>query len=525
MWKEFVKRNLTQEGMPVPLLILISAFLMSGFLEAVLGILQLYDVIPGYVNSYFKVNGSFANPDHYSGYLVSVIPFAFGIYKFTGKKKEAGKYLGYLALLTFLTCLFILPSLRIRSSWIAVVIGIAVIYFSKEEIREKINKLTNSFVKKVPAVLLAVILSITVIVFLYKIKPASADGRLLIWKITSRILERNLIWGMGFDRYSAEYGNYQADYFSENNGDNYEKLLSGNVKQAHNEYLQIWAELGIIGLLLWLGIIISALWGYRKNDLPPPDENIINGLTVSAKASLISLLIVSVFSFPLHILPTYINFVFMISILSAVLEASNAFSLKVFRFNVPYYLKTAFMTVAVGFASFTLIENYRMFNAYKLWKEAYELASYGEYGDSIKKFEEACPVLKTEGEYLFNYGGVLVLHGKFEKAAKILEESKKNYLDPKQHINLGICFENMNEFEKAEQSYIHAANMEPNTLYPKYLLAKLYMKEKKYGQAKNECEKIIGAKIKIRTTAAQQMKQEIKSLLVSLTDSALSRAN
>ncbi|MFA3782603.1 O-antigen ligase family protein [Melioribacteraceae bacterium 4301-Me] len=531
IWKEFIKRNLTQERMLVPLVILISAFLLSGLIEAVLGILQLYDVMPGYVNSYFKVNGTFVNPDHYSGYLVSVIPFALGIYKFSEKKNAADKYLGYLALITFLTCIFILPSLKIRSSWIAVVIGVTAVYLFKNEIREKISKLTNSPVKKMSAVLLVVMLFVSAIIFLYKIKPASADGRLLIWKISSRIIKNNFIWGIGFNRYAVEYGNYQADYFDNEEGSEYERFIAGNVRQAHNEYLQIWAELGIVGLLLWIGIIISALWGYRRNDLPPPNNNLITGLKVSAKASLISLLVVSVFSFPLHILPTYINLVFMLSILSATLESSNAFSLKVFHFNVPYYLRTAFVIAAIAFASFTVAENYKLYNAYKLWKDAYELAAYGEYKGSIKKFEQAYPALKSEGEFLFNYGGVLMLNGKFEKAAALLEDSKKNYLDPKQYINLGICFENMNEFSKAEQSYKHAAKMEPNTLYPRYLLTKLYMKEKKYKLAKNECEKIISAKIKIKTTATQQMKEEIKSLsesialrLASLTDSALSGA-
>ncbi len=528
------------------------------------------------MNSFFKVNGTFVNPDHLAGYLVSVISFAFGIYKFMPGKEGAGKLIKYLALITFLACIFILPSLRIRSSWIAVLLGIGVIYLYQKDVRENLNKYFNSLIKKGAAILLLAVITVSTILLLYKIKPASADGRLFIWKITSRMIKENPIWGIGFDRYGSEYGNYQADYFDDEGGSDYEKFISGNVKQAHNEYIQIWAELGTIGLLIWLGIIVSALWGYKKNDLPPPgilinsengrqvgskqygvvsasskvnnsitnlpknftqeflSDGIFYALKISAKASLIALLAVGVFSFPLHILPTYINFIFFLSILSATVKPKI-----IFERSLPNYtslaatqasraatqVKTASAFIVVIIVSFIIVEKYKLFNAYQVWKEGYELASYGQYNLSLKEFEKVYPTLRDDGEFLFNYGGVLMLNNDYKNAAVLLEESKKNYLDPKQYTNLGACFEKMNEYKKAELNYKYAVNMEPNKIYTKYLLTKLYMKEKKYYEAKEECKSILNTNAKVETTAAQEIKDEIKNIIAELNNPALSGNN
>jgi len=528
VWKLFLENNLVKQNKTIlPVLILLFFFLLSGLIEAFLGLLQLYNIIPGYIGSYFKVNGTFVNPDHLAGYLASVIPFSFGIYKYSAitlsneksflGEKKAIIFLKYLALITFLTSLFILPSLKIRSSWLAVIAGIALVYFTQHSIKERINKSLNNFIKKGIAILLVVILAISIIIILYQLKPASADGRLLIWKITGKIINENPIWGIGFNRYASEYGNYQADYFNNNLSNDYEKLLAGNVKQAHNEFIQIIAELGIIGLVLWLGIIVSALWKIRNNDLPPPSNSLVFGLKHSARASLFSLLIVSIFSFPLHVLPTYINFMFMISILSAV---SNIRIVK--TFEIPYYMKAAAAFAAIIILFLLIIKDYKFYNAYKIWNDAYQLASHGLYNDSAKKFEKVYPELKTEGEFLFNYGGVLLLNNKYRDAAVILEESKNNYLDPKQYINLGICYENLDQGYKAEQHYRHAINMEPNKIFQNYLLTQFYVKGKKYELAKIHCQKILDLKIKIETTAAQEIKKEAEKLMTFLNYAALS---
>lgn len=531
IWKGFLKKNFTKGRVSIPAIILISAFLMSGLLEAVIGILQLYDVLPGYVNSYFKVNGTFVNPANFAGYLSSVIPFSFGMYILSSKNVRYG-WIKHLSLAVFLSSLFILPVLRQRSSWVAVSGGILVIFYYKYKIKNgkdtllKIKNVFNTAAKKTALIFLILFLLSLFSFSLYSLKPNSANGRFLMWKLTTRMIRDNPLFGAGFDRFKTEYDKYQADYF-EDEGSEYEKLLADNVMQAHNEFLQIWAELGLVGLIIFGCIIVFSLWGYKKNDLPPPDSD-INVLIISAKASLVSILIFSLFYFPFHILPTFINFIFLLSLISACFGNIVLSSNELNPFNSPSLTKRRGQGISLRqpflaslalalliFSGFILVTTYKLSNSYKVWKQANLVAYPGLYNDSIKMFKSVYPELKDNGEFLFNYGGILTLNKNYKEAAELLEESKKNYTDPKQYINLGVCYENLKNYEKAENNYKYASDMIPNLFYPKYLLAKLFVKEKKIEEAKILSKEILESKAKIRSTAVKQMKEEIRILFAS----------
>ena len=182
----------------------------------------------------------------------------------------------------------------------------------------------------------------------------------------------------------------------------------------------------------------------------------------------------------------------------------------------------SFAFILLVFTGFILIKNYNLFNVYQEWNEANIFVYSGLYDDSINKFEIIYPALKKNGEFLFNYGGVLTLDKKYKQAIMHLEESKRNYSDPKQYINLGICYESLNRYKEAELNYKYAFNMVPNLLYPKYLLVKLLAKEKKIDEAKILCTEVLKSKTKVKSTAISQMKEELKNLIISLNISALS---
>ena len=175
------------------------------------------------------------------------------------------KILKHIALVTFLLSIFILPSIYIRSSWLALFGGSIYILYYRYSIKSKLQVIFNSNFKKI---ILAA--SIFIIIFLsafslHSLKPDSANGRLLIWNISGMMIKDNSIFGIGYYRFETDYNIYQAEYFADNS-DDYEELLADNVNRAHNEYLQIWSETGIIGLVLWLGIFISALSGFSANN-------------------------------------------------------------------------------------------------------------------------------------------------------------------------------------------------------------------------------------------------------------------
>jgi len=529
LWKEYFRNgirvnddgtNSESERISVPVIIIVSVFLISGLLESFIGIAQLYNLLPGYINSYFKVNGTFVNPDNYSGYLSTLLPFAFGVYKYIVPNSKRNLFIKYLSLITFLAVLYILPVLHERASIIASAIGIVFIFSFDSKLTSKFKAYANTVIKKAFITVSIIIALLITAKLLYNIRPVSVDGRMLIWKVTGNIIKDHPIFGSGFDSFATAYDNYQAKYFENNNATAKEKYLADNIKHADNEYLQITSDLGIAGVSLWMGLILSALLVDNKNILDYRDKSENKFVVVGAKASLISVLTVAMFSSPLRILPTFINFVFLLSSISAFntsIERKSNFNTN-FEFKIPSIISIASLSAAIVLAVLIMSYNIKLIGAYKIWGDGNDLATFGSYKESISRLQDAYGTLKNNGEFLFTYGGTLMLINNYKESLNLLEKSKINFTDPKQYINLGIYNESLNKVNEAEADYKYASNMIPGLLYPRYLLAKLLAKEKKINKFRSLCKEILSSQEKIHSIAVSQMKDSLKILLSSLTN-------
>lgn len=509
VWKYFITFDVNDK-LNKSAIILFTVFILSGLLQAFYGIMQLYGISPGIVSSQFKVIGTLGNPDYFAGYLVSVAPCALGIFLLSKNKKIFTKFFTIIALISFLGCIFILPSTLSRSAWLACSAGIAFILWQKYHFTDKVKIIFNTKIKMVSVVLMSLIFSLVIIAGLYQIKPESAFGRILLWKVTLNMIEENPIVGVGFNKFDVAYNNYQADYFAKGNGSNTEKLLADNVRHAHNEYLQIGAEIGMIGLLIFLGIIFSAF----KFSVINNDPNTVRQLTekviinISAKAGLIALLVFSLFSFPLHILPNLINFIFSLAVIS---KTNNPLFLNEIKLKSFVFKPAAIFVIAI--ASFFAIKYVQLYEAYYKWNDAFMAAKVGSFDIAEKKYKNLFPVLKNNGEFLFFYGASLSAIGNYKEAIKFLELAKQNFSDPNLYITLGQTYDRLNDFYKAESNLLHASNITPYKLFPKYLLAKLFFKNNMNKKALAKANEIINIESKIKTTAADEIKIEMKELI------------
>jgi O-antigen ligase len=92
---------------------------------------------------------------------------------------------------------------------------------------------------------------------------ASGSGRTNLWKAAARTAEENPLLGIGYGsfKYVSEELIYHTPgvdlevYGNRSEGDNF---------MAHNSYLGTAAELGITGLLLYLGVMLSTGWALRR---------------------------------------------------------------------------------------------------------------------------------------------------------------------------------------------------------------------------------------------------------------------
>jgi O-antigen ligase len=84
----------------------------------------------------------------------------------------------------------------------------------------------------------------------------SGAGRLDLWTVGWRMVEQNPVQGVGADNFPVSSVHYLLQPGPIQEGD----LFIGQPKVVHNTYLQVWAELGLVGLILFAFILGFCLY-------------------------------------------------------------------------------------------------------------------------------------------------------------------------------------------------------------------------------------------------------------------------
>lgn len=501
---KFIYKKFNDKNFELSYYLPIIAFLVAGLGQGLLGIFQTYKLFGiRQENDLFFAVGTFGNPAPYAGFIVSVIPFAFGIYQLHSDKNKIDKLLKKLGFVTFIVLIAVLPLTETRGSWVASLSGLAIIIAKKYHLWTKLKSVADKKWYKLVFFSFAFVVIISVFISLYAIRPASAFGRLLIWKISLNMIFDNPIFGIGYDRFANEYNNYQADYFRHSNGTSFEIFVADNIKQCHNDYIETATELGLIGTILFILYLFITLKPVKESPNLP--------LIKSSQASILAISLSAFFSYPFQILPTLINIFFLSAIVSSSL---NAYTLpqKYFikhKVKIPHYFLVLLLFLLPLFA-FREINN---FNTYKKWHTALKFSEYKLYDEAISLYKQLYYLKKDNGAFLLNYGGTLTHKGMHSDAINVLEECIKINPEPNAFLALGISYDALNDFESSKNAFIKASLIKPNSYYSKYLLANLYKKYNKITEAKKIATEILQMQTKIPSYAVDQIKISMNKLL------------
>ena len=497
---------------------------LIGGLEATIGQLQVINEYHIYHSS-FRISGTFFNPAPYAGFLVACFPYMLLIAT-TNTKNIWYKLFSLMGLLCCMAVVAILPSTQSRAAWFgflfAGLIWLRGYYGNQlaQRVREilkrvadgvKSQKIKQSLFeedggirKKWLTIALGVMFSSVILLgyVIYEFKKDSADGRLLIWKVSSSMIGDAPLLGHGFNTFQANYAPALAEYFESGKGSDNERVLAGNVQWAFDEPLQWTVELGIPGGLIFVGLVLYALL-FR---LPKEIETEKKVLVYSARASVLGIFIFGLFSYPFYSASTTLLFFFALSIL-----ANYSPRVKLKAFSV--LLNAAFIIAMISFVVFVFIKIPHIKNAYWLWDEAESLYNITQYELANQSFEEALPVLERNGAFMQHYGKSLQMSGKNEKAVQVLNQGGRFYKDDFWYIILADAHRALDQPKKAEQYYETASKMVPHKLFAKYLLAKLYNDTGQKSKAKSIAQAVLDSETKVMSTAVDEIRREMEKIL------------
>lgn len=263
----------------------ITPFFLGGtFSESVITFNSWYVHVAGI--DIFRAIAFFPDPHIFSFYSGLILPFAAFLYLETKEKK-------WMLSITLLLLADVLTFSR--GGEIALLVGFFVfLWISKSSTSIKFKHLT--------------IVGIIIITFLlsttgksvserfsssFSSSDKSVTHRFVLWEEAIEVFKKYPIAGVGLGAYPHEV-DFLADY---------RKPI-----YVHNTYLDILVEVGIVGLLMWIGLFISSLYIFW-----------LNRKSVYAKAGIVSISIImthSLFDTPIFSIHIFLVMILIISIAS-----------------------------------------------------------------------------------------------------------------------------------------------------------------------------------------------------------------
>lgn len=534
---------------------LLSVLLIISSLLGMYGIFQ-YN---GIDFSFWKANvgrnqvfGLFGNVNYFAEYMIVPLPLAISL--FFATRNRTHKILLLVGILAMGVSLILTFT---RGSYLAIGISSLFMFFLYLVSRGK------SFIKEHKKIFIIILAFIILVTFLFAIpnplnkpgtviskvksrisisqftKGSSLKRRIAIWKFTALIIKDHPMLGSGIGTFKYNSLNYQAKFFDQ--GENRRLYPYGIADKVHNEYLQLGAEIGILGLGIFLWLIIS-YFSYGVRILKKLKDKYKQGIVIGLMGGIVAVLIDGIFGFPLHLPATLVLFWLFIGLIVSIKHSEQKTKIEEIKKAKPkakgdkndriesniYRFKPLLYLVIILLYLFlcTIIARPFVSQVYEFY--GVEYAKKADYNTASKYFHEALKWNPYFGMVYYNLGQIISQKGiytpaieSFEKAEKYMDHPdlpgrlaylyfKKGQMDKgivklKQAISyqknkksmvplytdLGNNYIRVGRYKPAEIAFINATKINPKYVNAHYGLAGAYLRQNKLDEALEEFKKVV----------------------------------
>jgi len=544
---------------------ILNILVIVGSLFGVYGILQYNGIDFAFWTGNIRrqqVFGLFGNVNYFAEYLIIPLPIAVSLF-FTKQNKfkkillligivamgssliftfTRGSYLGFGASLIFMSFLFLISRgksfIKENKKIFIIVLLVVIIITILFVVPTPLNK-SGTVISKIKSRI-----SVTQLT-----QSSSIKRRIAIWKFSTLMIKDHPLLGSGIGTYKYNTLRYQAEFFKQ--GQNRSLYPHGFATKAHNEYLQLWAELGIVGLGIFIWLIIC-YFNCGIKFLKKIKDDYKQGIIIGLMGAVVAVLVDGIFGFPLHLPATIILFWMALGLTVAFGESEkdgkkpeivlgnfnrenkkdkekqdkktreNNKQSNIARFTPLLYILIIFLTI------FLCVTVSRPFIARVYWYYANEKIKKENWNEAIRIDEKALRWDPYLGELYYDIGKILQnkeLYGiaikYFDKATKYIDSHNLprdiayNYLNRglldkgvaklKQAISyqkteksmvplytdLGNNYMRAGRYKPAEIAFKNALKINPKYVKAHYGLAGAYLRQNKLEEGQEELEKVI----------------------------------
>lgn len=469
------------------------ALILLGGIQAIWGMCQLYGLSASR-HSLYVLTGSFFNPGPYSGYLALVLPICLHCWLLE-KPKEADWPARVKRTISGIVGLFIvciLPAGMSRSAWLAAGLSCLWIYGMHAAWWQNLKK--NSFLYQKKMIVWGggiILFCVLTIWGLFLLKPASAGGRLFMWKISCHAIAERPLFGYGIGQFQQAYGNAQEVYFSQNGVIPWEEKVAGCPEYAFNEYLQLAVEVGIPLALCICSVIVLCFWIGMRNK------------RWGVCGAILSLALFSFSSYPMQ-LPVFV--VTLVCLLVACIAGGSR-------------IGWIGITVASAVIGLTCLDtDLSTLQAHQKWMKVRILYNVGAYESAVKEYKILYPQLSRKGSFLFEYGRTLHKLHELDASNRILKRAMQYSNDPMILNVIGKNSQERGDYWAAEDWFMRSSRRLPGRIYPYFLLANLYAESAFFqpDKLKTIADIVLTKEPKVYSTAIKEMRSKVRELLTKI---------
>ena len=525
---------------------ILRAMFIIGGLFGIYGILQYFGIDFSFWEGNFgrqKISGLFGNVNYFAEYLIVPLPIVVSLFLVSQSKlKKSLLLIGILLIGGSLILTFT------RGSYLG--FGVSLIFmfllFLSHQGKDFIKENKKNFILLLIAILVVIILFVlpnplnkpgTVI---SKIKgrisitqvnqDSSLKRRAAIWKFTLMMIKDNPLLGSGLGTFEYNTLKYQAKFFEQ--GQNRTIYPYGFAEKAHNEYLQLWSELGIIGLSIFIWLMVS-YFNYGIKMLQKAKDDYKQGILIGLMGAVVAILVDSLFGFPFHLPASIILFwiVLGLTVVIATSKDNNQVKENIKKKRKLYgevSYKLALKIMIISFSIFLIITLIRPFMARVDWYYGTKELEKENWDGAINICSDAVKWDPWFGQGYYDIGYSLMRKGLFHEAAKYFEKAQKyidlpglpnnlaavyintgqldkGIIELKQAIlyqkdeelmvplycTLGNAYNKQGKNELAEKSFKNALNIDPDFVNAHYGIAQTYYQQNRVEEMQEELQIVI----------------------------------
>lgn len=308
---------------------------------------------------------------------------------------------------------------------------------------------------------------------------ASVHERFAIWADTLTLIRQHPLVGVGLGNLKIHFPSVQKESLY---------LYTQYLKDAHNDYLQIWAELGFIGLTLFvcllgsLGVFLFKTHKDCAGNLPKTLELLTMGL------SLVGIGINALFCFPLERTIPLFTIMIMMGLLASLAEEGQSAK----EVHIPKRFAVYAAISLLVFAPIMVVDNLKAITADHFYLKTCVASAenlWAQVIDSGNKALHYQPNNLTPHTYI---GTAYLAQGNYSKAVPhlltMLEKYPYHYITL---LNVGTAYSGLHDYQKAQQYFAKAIQIAPIAGTAHDQLGKAYWKMKEYPKAIGEFNEAI----------------------------------